>query len=162
MKKRLSWASLAALDVDGASLLIVDDDPAIRRTLGKVVKGYGYSTKTAASAEEADQWLSTTRFDVVLLDVDLPRMNGIEFLTWALARDPELAVIMLTGLDNPDLALECLANGARTYFVKPFNPAFIRHALRDAVAMRRLLVERNEQAESSIMLDKPAGHVEEA
>ena len=53
---------------------------------------------------------------------------------------------MLTGLDNPDLALECLANGARTYFVKPFDPGFMRHALRDAVAMRRLLVERNGRA----------------
>ena len=112
----------------------------------KVVESYGYSTKTAASAEEADQWLSTTRFDVVLLDIELPRMSGVEFLAWALARDPEVAVIMLTGLDNPDLALECLANGARTYFVKPFDPGFMRHALRDAVAMRRLLVERNGRA----------------
>ena len=112
----------------------------------KVVESYGYSTKTAASAEEADQWLSTTRFDVVLLDIELPRMSGVEFLAWALARDPEVAVIMLTGLDNPDLALECLANGARTYFVKPFDLGFMRHALRDAVAMRRLLVERNGRA----------------
>ncbi len=146
MKERVSWADLADLDVNGASVLIVDDEPAVRRRLETVVSGYGYKTATAASAEEADQWLSVTRFDVVLLDIELPRMSGVEFLTWALARDPELAVIMLTGLDNPDLALECLANGARTYFVKPFDPGFIRHALRDAVAMRRLLVERNEGA----------------
>ena len=53
---------------------------------------------------------------------------------------------MLTGLDNPDLALQCLSKGARTYFVKPIDSAFIRHALRDAVAMRQLLVERNEHA----------------
>ncbi len=146
MKERVGWADLANLGVSGASVLIVDDDPAIRRALEKLVSGYGYSTKTATSAEEADTWLSTMRFDVLLLDIELPRMNGVEFLTWALARDPELAVIMLTGFDNPDLALECLSNGARTYFVKPFDSAFIRHAPRDAVAMRRLLVERNEHA----------------
>jgi DNA-binding NtrC family response regulator len=146
MKERLSWVDLAHLDVDGANVLIVDDDPAIRRTLEKVVSEYGYRTTIASSAEEADQWLSATRFDVVLLDIELPRMNGVEFLTWALARDPELAVIMLTGLDNPDIALECLSKGARTYFVKPFDSAFIRHALRDAVAMRQLLVDRNEHA----------------
>ena len=148
MKRRLSWADLVDPDVTSASVLIVDDDPAICRTLEKVVSGYGYSTQTAASAEAADHWLSTMRFDVALLDIELPRMNGVEFLTWALARDPELAVIMLTGLDNPSVALECLAKGARTYFVKPFDPAFIRHALRDAVAMRQLLVERNEHAGS--------------
>lgn len=146
MKKRVSWADLADLHVAGASVLIVDDDPVIRRMLEKVVSGYGYSTKTAASAEEADHWLSAIRFHVVLLDIDLPRMNGVEFLTWALARDPEVAVIMLTGLDNPNIALECLSKGARTYFLKPFDSAFIRHALRDAVSMRQLLVERNEHA----------------
>ena len=144
MKEHLSWADLALLDVNGASVLIVDDETAIRQMLEKVVSGYGYSTKTAASAEEADQWLSAMRFDVVLLDIELPRMNGVEFLSWALAKDPEMAVIMLTGLDDPDLALECLSKGARTYFVKPFEASFIQHALRDAVVMRRLLVARNE------------------
>ena len=155
MKGSLSWADLAVLDVSGATVLIVDDEPAILRMLEKVVSGYGYNTKTAASAEEADQWISVMRFVVVLLDVELPRMNGVEFLSWALARDPELAVIMLTGLDNPDLALECLSKGARTYFVKPFDSSFIQHALRDAVAMRRLLVERNEHAEPSERADRP-------
>ena len=148
MKERLSWADLANLDVDGASVLIVDDDPAICRSLEKVVSAYGYSTKVAASAEEADKWLAVTRFDVILLDIDLPRMNGVEYMTWALARDPELAMIMLTGWDNSDLALECLSKGARAYLVKPFDPALIRHALRDAVAMRQLLVARNEHAGS--------------
>ena len=155
MKERLSWADLALLDVNGASVLIVDDEPAILQMLEKVVSGYGYSTKTAASAEEADQWLSAMRFDVVLLDIELPRMNGVEFLSWALAKDPELAVIMLTGLDNPDLALECLSKGARTYFVKPFDASFIQHALRDAVAMRRLLVARNEDVVPSEKVDRP-------
>ena len=155
MKERLSWADLALLDVNGASVLIVDDETAIRQMLEKVVSGYGYSTKTAASAEEADQWLSAMRFDVVLLDIELPRMNGVEFLYWALAKDPEMAVIMLTGLDNPDLALECLSKGARTYFVKPFEASFIQHALRDAVAMRRLLVARNEDVVPSEKADRP-------
>ena len=155
MKERLSWADLALLDVNGASVLIVDDETAIRQMLERVVSGYGYSTKTAASAEEADQWLSAMRFDVVLLDIELPRMNGVEFLSWALAKDPEMAVIMLTGLDNPDLALECLSKGARTYFVKPFDASFIQHALRDAVAMRRLLVARNEDVVPSEKVDRP-------
>ena len=144
MNKALGWTDLACTDVKGAKVLIVDDDPLLCRTLQRMITEFGYGTRTTSSAEEADQLMTNIRFDVVILDVKLPRMNGPEFLTWALARDPQLAVILLTGLDNPELAIECLQNGARTYFVKPVDPAFIRHALCDAVAVRRLLIEHNE------------------
>ena len=88
------------------------------------------------------------RFDALLLDIQLPRMTGVEFLSWALERDPELAVIMLTGLDEPGLAVQCIEEGARTYLVKPVEAEFLRLALRDALAMRRLLIERNDLAGS--------------
>lgn len=130
----------------GESVLVVDDVERIRRGLAELVESLGYEVKTAASAEEADQWLGSQRFSAVLLDIELPRMNGVEFLRWALERDPELAVIMVTGLDDPSLAIECMDEGARTYLVKPINPEFLRVALRDAVAMRRVLVERNERS----------------
>jgi DNA-binding NarL/FixJ family response regulator len=55
---------------------------------------------------------------------------------------------MLTGLDDPDLALECLDKGARTYLVKPVEADFLRYALRDALAVRNILIERNDQAGS--------------
>ena len=79
----------------------------------------------------------------MLLDIELPRMKGIEFLSWALDRDPELAVLMLTGLDDPELAIQCLELGARTYLVKPVDTAFLRMAIRDALAVRQLLLERD-------------------
>ena len=127
-----------------ARILIVDDEIEVRRGLQRLVTRFGYSVRTAASAEEADQWLNNERFDACLLDIELPRMKGVEFLGWALSRDPELAVIMLTGLDLPEVAIECLDAGARTYLVKPVEADFLRLALRDAVAMRRVLVERND------------------
>jgi len=71
-------------------------------------------------------------------------MKGVEFLSWALSRDPEMAVIMLTGLDLPEVAIECIDQGARTYLVKPVEADFLRLALRDALAMRSVLVERND------------------
>ncbi len=84
------------------------------------------------------------RFDVLLLDIELPRMKGVEFLSWALEKDPEQAVIMLTGLDDPDLDIECIDKGARTYLVKPVEAEFLRLALRDAMALRKLLIDRND------------------
>ncbi len=127
-----------------ARILVVDDEVDVRESLQRLITGFGYSTRTAASSEEADTWLTSERFDVCLLDIELPRMKGIEFLGWALSRDPELAVIMLTGLDDPTLAIECIEAGARTYLVKPVEAEFLRLALRDALAVRRVLMERND------------------
>ena len=127
-------------------MLVVDDEAPIRNSLQRLITGLGHNVRTAASAEEADQWLNSQRFDLVMLDIELPRMKGPEFLRWALRRDPELAVIMLTGVDDPAVAIECLDQGARTYLVKPVEVEFLRLALRDALAMRRLLIERNDGA----------------
>ncbi len=142
--QKLGWSDLALTQPKDTAVLIVDDDERIRRGLGKLVKSFGYRVKTAASAEEADQWLGSEPFSVVLLDIELPRMSGVELLRWALNLDPELAIIMVTGLDDPKLAIECMDAGARTYLVKPIDPEFLRVALRDAAAMRRILVERNQ------------------
>ena len=146
MAEALGWTSLAFTDPTGASVLVVDDEPGIRTALRKVLERFGYTVFTAESAEEADQLMTGQRFDVLLLDIGLHGMSGFEFLNWALGKDPELAVIMLTGLDNPEVALECLRAGARTYLGKPFDSDFMELALRDAVALSRLLKERNELA----------------
>ena len=75
--------------------------------------------------------------------------EGVEFLGWALTRDPEMAIIMLTGLDIPEVAIECIDDGARNYLVKPVETEFLRLALRDALAMRKVLVERNQLADGT-------------
>lgn len=139
---RLGWKELAQRR-GGGSVLIVDDDADLRRSLKRLVTQLGYEASTAASAEEADLRLTDTRFGACILDIELPRMKGVEFLEWALKRDPEMAVIMLTGLNLPEVAIECMDGGARTYLVKPVEAEFLRLALGDALAIRRLLVERN-------------------
>lgn len=143
-KSRSGWIDVLVRAPSTATILVVDDEAHIRESLKRLVTHFGYEVKTAASAEEADHWMSSLRFDVILLDIELPRMKGVEFLSWALEKDPEQAVIMLTGLDDPDLALECIDKGARTYLVKPVEAGFLRYALRDALALRRLLIERND------------------
>ena len=140
---RMSWKDVAKGAPTTARVLVVDDTVEVRKSLEKLVRSLGYESRSAASAEEADQWLSVERFDAMLLDIDLPRMKGVEFLSWALERDGEMAVIMLTGLDDPALAIECLEGGARTYLVKPIEANFLRLGLRDALAVRQLLVDRN-------------------
>lgn len=145
---QLGWSDVAARPTGDAQVLIVDDEDLVRDSLARLLTSEGFSVRTAASAEEADHWVSSTRFDAMLLDIELPRMNGVEFLGWALERDPELAVIMLTGVNDPELAMKCIEKGARTYLVKPIHPDFLRLALRDALAMRSILMERNRLMES--------------
>lgn len=142
--RKTSWARLAEVAPRGARILVVDDDPDIRKALSRLLTREGHTVQTAGSAEEADQWLKTRRYELCLLDIELPRMSGVEFLSWVQARDPEMAVIMLTGLDSPELALECMDHGARTFLVKPIEAAFFLRAVRDAVAVRALLVAYNQ------------------
>lgn len=140
---RRGWMSALEESPECAKVLIVDDELQIRRSLQKLMTRFGHDVRTAASAEEADQWLSSERFDLCLLDIELPKMKGVEFLSQALSRDPEMAVIMLTGLDLPEVAIECIDQGARTYLLKPVEAEFLRLAVRDALAMHKVLVERN-------------------
>lgn len=141
--KRFGWREALARAPKEANVLVVEDESEVRGSLERLVRRFGYAVRSASSAEQADQWMSTERFDACLLDIELPRMKGVEFLHWALARDPEMAVIMITAVDAPEIAVRCIEEGARTYLVKPVESEFLRLALRDALAMRRLLVERS-------------------
>lgn len=141
---RLGFGRLLGHAPESADVLVVEDEPDVRKSLVRLIQRFGHEARGAASAEEADSWLDSQRFHVCLLDIELPKMKGLEFLDWALSRDPEMAVIMLTGIDDPDLALECMDQGARTYLVKPVEAKFLQTAVRDALAVRRLLVERND------------------
>lgn len=142
--QRLAFRDLLDHGPSAGRVLVVDDEGAVREGIERLIRRFGHTVKTAASAEEADRWLASQRFDLCLLDIDLPRMKGVEFLEWALGRDPEMAVIMLTGIDDPELALRCMEGGARTYLVKPVEAEFLRLAVRDALAVRTLLIERND------------------
>lgn len=140
---RVGWSGLASVVEKRPRVMVVDDDPEIRRALRRQLIRLGYQTRMASSAEEADSLLPLGDVDVVLLDIALPRMNGVEFLEWTLKRHPELPVIMLTASDDQELAVQCLEAGARTYLVKPVQPDFLRLAIDDAVALKHLLAVRN-------------------
>lgn len=133
------FGNLDALIPSTPAVLIVEDDEATAKGLSRQLVGLGHTAQIASSAEQADPWIANQRYDLVLLDVNLPRMNGLEFLRWILRRSPTTAVIMVTGNDDIDLAVECLEQGARTYLVKPIDPDVLRLSVRDALAMSALM-----------------------
>lgn len=142
--KAFGWQQVANYTPVSPKILVAEGDEALRKTLELALIEMGYQVRAASSAEEADSWLSAMHFDIMLLDIGLPRMNGIEFLKWALKLDPELAVVMLTEIEHMDTVTKCLESGARTCLVKPFHREILRLTLKDALAVRSILKERNE------------------
>jgi two-component system, OmpR family, KDP operon response regulator KdpE len=116
-------------------ILIVDDDPQIRRVLKVTLTGQGFEVDDAKNGEEALEKLRAARADLVLLDVNMPGMSGIDTCR-AIRSGSEVAIIMLTVRDDEAATVEALDAGADDYVTKPFKPselsARIRAALRRA------------------------------
>lgn len=118
-------------------VLIVDDDRPTAEMLQECV-GAGYAVEIAANGPEALDAAARVRPDVVLLDVTMPGMSGVEVLQRLRAVDPSMPVIMVTGTPERDAIAEALRLGAFSYIPKPFNVKYIQHlvsaALNDARA----------------------------
>ena len=116
-------------------ILIVDDERSIRRTLGEFLRAEGYEVVEAEDAEVALRRLSEAEFDVVVTDIILPRVTGVELLRSIHATDPHVQVVMMTGEPTVETASESLRAGAADYLFKPISKAAI---LRVAATASRL------------------------
>ena len=102
-------------------VLIVDDEAVVRNGISRALSEKGMATKLAANGQETFDHLNTQRFDLVLLDIRMPDMDGITILKEIHTRYPETDVIMITGYPTIDSAVECTKLGALDYLVKPFR-----------------------------------------
>lgn len=101
------------------NVLIVDDEERFRVTLGKLLTVKGLEVKNLGSAREALEELKAKSYDVILLDVKMPEMNGIEALAEIKKIHPTIEVIMLTGHASVDVAVEIMRLGGYEYLLKP-------------------------------------------
>jgi DNA-binding NtrC family response regulator len=104
------------------NVLVVDDDPSLRQTLEAIVRAAGMAPLTAASGEEALQVVSRSSVDVLLLDVQLPGMTGIEVLRQLRESHPDVGVIMISVVKEIPVAVEAIKLGALDYLTKDFSP----------------------------------------
>jgi DNA-binding NtrC family response regulator len=102
-------------------ILIVDDDPLVRRTLLQLVREYEYEGSAVGSGEEALSHLSRDPANLVLADVRLPGISGVELLRQVRARHPQVGVVMITGHASVEGAVEAMQEGALDFLVKPFG-----------------------------------------
>jgi two-component system KDP operon response regulator KdpE len=114
-------------------ILVVDDEPAIRRALRPPLMELGFQVAEASRGEEALQALRSSTYDVVLLDINMPGIGGIETLRRIRAIAPRLPVLMLTVRDDEEDKVEALDLGADDYVTKPFSTRELIARIRSAV-----------------------------
>jgi DNA-binding NtrC family response regulator len=120
-----------------ASLLIVDDDANIRQNIHFILEKGGMKSAMASSGEEGLQRLRTTSFDLVLLDVQMPGMGGLEALRIMRERHPDVGVIMLSVIKDIAVAVEAMHTGALDYVTKDFSPPELIARVRKTLAQLR-------------------------
>ena len=102
-------------------LLYVDDEPDLRSLVHLHLSLEGYEVETAADGDAALELIRNKQFDVILLDVYMPRMNGIQVMQYLKNHNVNTRLIILTGADNPYVVKECARLGAEAYLSKPYN-----------------------------------------
>lgn len=122
-------------------ILIVDDEAAQMKALCNTLKDHGYETVGFSSPAGALTQLEKTPFDLLLSDLMMPQMNGIELLQAALKHRPEMVCIIMTGEGTIATAVEAMKSGALDYILKPFKLSAILPVLDRALAVRRLRLE---------------------
>src|SRR3984885_15077991 len=100
-------------------ILIVDDELVVRDSLGKWFTSEGFSARPVGGAREALEVIQQTEFDIVLLDIKMPGMDGMELQARLREADPDLTVIIMTGYASVETAVQALKVGAYDYITKP-------------------------------------------
>jgi CheY-like chemotaxis protein/anti-sigma regulatory factor (Ser/Thr protein kinase) len=122
-----------------STILIVEDDRMTRHVLQSVLNGAGYSTRVASDGVEALEVLQAQHFDLLLLDVWMPRMNGLDLLAKLRARESRPRVIVMTSDDAPETLLKAVREQAFKYVHKPVQPAELLETIRTALAAPELM-----------------------
>ena len=124
-----------------AQVLVVDDDMQMQFFLKEVLQRQSYGVTATGSAEGALEALRADRFDVVLLDLQLPRMLGLEALDEILKIDRSTPIIIMTAHGTQETAVDAMRRGAYDYVIKPFRIEEMEIVIRRALEKRRLLAE---------------------
>jgi len=123
-------------------ILIVDDEETIRLALGKFLRSRGYEVLTADCGPAALEALDRQRFILMLCDVRMPGMSGVEVVTQAAKIDGDMAIMMLTAVNDAPTATDALSHGAMDYLMKPIELEDLNQAVERALHKRELAIEQ--------------------
>jgi signal transduction histidine kinase/DNA-binding response OmpR family regulator len=128
-------------------VLVVDDEQTVGEVLQEFLAGEGYELTLARSGDEAVKMLATLSPDVILTDINMPGLSGLEMMRFAKEADPEVCVVVLTGHASTATAIDALRQGAYDYVTKPFDLEAVHKIVKSGLQHRRLRVLNNELVE---------------
>jgi putative two-component system response regulator len=142
--------------------VVADDEPSLRHVLVRVMKGEGFVCEEAGTGVEALAHLQRAPAALVLTDLRMPEMDGMELLTAVRERHPDVGVILITAVADIEVALQALTAGAMDYLTKPFHLEEVRARVSQAMEKRRLIIEnRSYQAGLEERVSVQARRIEE-
>jgi two-component system, NtrC family, nitrogen regulation response regulator NtrX len=124
-----------------SNILIIDDEKAIRKTLSEILSYEGYKIDEAGDGEEGFRKFREKEYDVILCDIKMPKMDGIEFLEKAKESNPDLPIIMISGHGTIETAVEAVKKGAYDYISKPPDLNRLLITIRNAMDKTSLVAE---------------------
>jgi len=148
-------------------VLVVDDEDTIRLVLAKYLRTRGFEVVTAESGDAALETLAGARFDLMLCDVRMPGLSGVEIVPSALETDPDLGIVMLSAVNDAPTATEAMSQGVLDYLTKPIELQHLYDAVQRALHKRTLLREqrrveraiRDEVADRTRELEQEKSHL---
>jgi DNA-binding NtrC family response regulator len=124
--------------VDNARILIVDDDENIRKVLAAILEDEGYHIETAGTAKEAIRKSEKKFYNLALIDIRLPDMEGIELLTKMKDTTPKIRKIVITGYPTLQNAVDAVNRGANAYIMKPFDVTKVLNTINEQLKKQEL------------------------
>ncbi len=160
----VGMASMRQKANDVVRILVIDDEEIIRVLLTEILTEDGYQVTTAKDGVEGVERLQKDRYDLIISDMVMPGMNGIEVLQEAFKVDPEYAVVMITGYPSVETAIKLVNLGASDYLTKPFNVDLIKVTVAKVLELKRVrgLTPGLEPSQDSPSADGVAGAHSEA
>jgi DNA-binding NtrC family response regulator len=135
-------------------VLIVDDEKSIRSTLCEFLKNEGIDAEATGDAVSACQMLSEETYDVVLTDIIMPKISGIDLLATIRHTSNALQVIIMTGEPSVATAVKAVQSGANDYLTKPISKAILIKAVKNALKVKKLIDEKAMLEEENIYYQK--------
>jgi len=124
-----------------ASILVIDDENIVQESCRRILSPEGYAVESAYTAQEGLGKLSESSYDLVITDLKMPGISGMEALKKIKHDDPDIGIIMITGYSTAETAVEAMKLGAFDYLPKPFTPDELMSAVSKALEKKKLLLE---------------------